>query len=62
METATLWLIQDPRANLKTEVTRKQSTPNFPKNERALFSCYLRFEICSSALLLHFKIAVNSLQ
>ena len=58
------------------EVTRKQNTPNFPKNDhflspirtptwalgsrkhsffleiwRALFSCYLRFEICPSPLL-----------
>ena len=50
-------------ANLKTQVTRKQSTLSFPKKEmgqeifffgkiwRALFSCYLRSEICVFALL-----------
>ena len=54
--------IQEPlRVNLKTKVTRKQSTSNSPENEYflppdthkyvswkiwcALFSCYLRFEI-----------------
>ena len=43
------------KANLKIEVIRKQSTPNFPKKAniifvfrkiwRALLSCYLRFEV-----------------
>ena len=45
------------RANLKTEVTRKQSTPNFPKNKHflppdtytvlrfALLSYYRRIEV-----------------
>ena len=28
--------VKDKRANLKTKVTRKQSTPNFPKNEHFL--------------------------
>ena len=52
-------------ANFKTGVTRKQSTPNFPKNEHflpqeifvfwnillALFSCNTRFENLTFALL-----------
>ena len=66
---------QSQKVNLKTEEARKQSIPNFPKNQRflppehvrecirgyemfvflkiwrALLSCYLRFEICSFALL-----------
>ena len=28
--------VKDKRVNLKTKVTRKQSTPNFPKNEHFL--------------------------
>ena len=53
------------KANLKTEVTRKQNTLNFPKKRTFLtpwyaemfafrhvwFSCYLCFEICPFGLL-----------
>ena len=45
-------------ATLKTCITRKQSTPYFPKNKhfipliwRALLSCNFRFEICPFTLL-----------
>ena len=31
--------VKDKRANLKTKVTRKQSTPNFPKNEHYTYVC-----------------------
>ena len=53
---------EDKRANLKTEVTRKESAPNFPfvcvsGGKKCLFfeefdvlSCYIRFEIPPFAL------------